>query len=456
MSSDTKGGAATPSLHPSLRPRRRHGTIMSTQPQHRPETLAIHAGYTPEPSTGARQVPIYNTSSYVFKDTEHAANLFALKDFGNIYSRIMNPTTDALEKRLAALEGGVAGLAVASGQAAETTALLTLLRAGDELIAGSALYGGTYNLLKNTLSRLGIHTNFVDIRDADSFRRAATEKTRAIYVESLPNPELIVPDLAGIAKVAEEIGVPLIVDNTAATPALLRPIEHGAHIVVESLTKYISGQGTGIGGAIIDAGTFKWDNGKFPEFTEANPNYHGLKLYETFGNLSFILKARVETLRDTGAALSPFNAHGFLLGLETLHLRMARHSENALTVAKWLQDRPEVTWVRYPGLPGDPGNASARDYLRGGHGGLVTFGVAGGHDAARKIADGVELFSLLANIGDARSLIIHPASTTHQQLSQEQQLSTGVTPDLIRLSVGLEHTDDLIADLTQALEKATA
>ena len=428
---------------------------MSEYQQH-PETLAIHAGYTPEPSTGARQVPIYNTSSYVFQDTEHAANLFALKDFGNIYSRIMNPTTDALEKRLAALEGGVAGLGVASGQAAETTALLTLLRAGDELVAGAALYGGTYNLLSNTLTRLGITTRFVDIRDPESFRRAATEKTRAIYIESLPNPELVVPDLRGIAKVAQDLGVPLIVDNTAATPALLRPIEHGANIVVQSLTKYVSGQGTGIGGAIVDAGNFDWGNGKFPEFTDPNPNYHGLKLFETFGNLSFILKARVETLRDTGPALSPFNSHGFLLGLETLHLRMARHSENALTVARWLQDRPEVTWVRYPGLPEDPGNASARDYLRGGFGGLLTFGVAGGHDAARRVADGVELFSLLANIGDARSLIIHPASTTHQQLNASQQQSTGVTPDLIRLSIGLEHPDDLIRDLAQALERATA
>lgn len=420
---------------------------------YRPETLALHAGFAGDPTTGARQVPIYHTSSYNFKDTDHAARLFALQEFGNIYTRIMNPTNDVLEKRLAALEGGVAALTVASGQAAETVALLSILRAGDHVVAGSALYGGTYNLLSNSVKRMGIDTTFVDITKLDHVREAIQENTRALYIEALPNPELVVPDIKALSVIAKEAGIPLIVDNTVSTPALLRPIEHGADIVVQSLTKYVSGNGTGIGGVIIDSGNFDWSNGKFPEFTEPNPNYHGLKLSEAFGNLAFILKARVEVLRDLGPALSPFNAHGFLMGLETLHLRMTRHSDNALQVARWLKEHPKVTWVRYPGLEEDRGHATAKKYLSGGFGGLLTFGVKGGGDAAKAVANRVELFSLLANIGDARSLIIHPASTTHQQLSEEQQASTGVTPDLIRLSIGLEHPDDLIADLAQALEQ---
>jgi len=417
----------------------------------RPETLALHAGYSPDPTTGSRQVPIYHTSSYVFRDTEHAAKLFGLQEFGNIYTRIMNPTNDVLEQRLAALEGGKAGLVVGSGQAAETLTLLTILRAGDHIVAGSALYGGTYNLIARTLPRLGIESSLVSPRDPAAIEAAIRPNTRAIYLEALPNPDLVVPDIRRIADIAHAAGLPLIVDATAASPALLRPIEHGADIVLHSLTKFISGAGTGIGGAIIDAGTFDWSNGNFPEFTEPNPNYHGLRFWDTFGELSFILKARVESLRDLGPALSPLNAHGFLLGLETLHLRMARHSQNALRLAQWLQEHPKVAWVRYPGLKGDAGHPSAARYLPDGAGALLTFGVKGGKTAAQQVADAVKLISLLANIGDSRTLIIHPASTTHQQLSEEEQASTGVTPDLLRLSVGLEHIEDLITDLDQAL-----
>ncbi len=422
---------------------------------HRPETLALHAGYTPD-ATGARQVPIYYTSSYVFESADHAARLFALKEFGNIYTRIMNPTNDVLERRIAALEGGVAALAVASGQAAATLAILTLAGAGGHVVAGAALYGGTYNLFNHTLPRLGIRTTFVDPSDPEAFREAIGPDTKAVFVEALPNPDLVVPDLRRIADVAHAAGVPLLVDNTAATPALLRPIEHGADIVVHSLTKFIAGNGTGIGGIIVDAGTFDWTSGRFPEFTEPNPNYHGLRLSEAFGPIAFILKARVESLRDLGPALSPHNAHGFLLGLETLHLRVQRHSDNALTLARWLQSHPAVAWVRYPGLQDDRGRASADAYLRGGYGALLTFGVKGGHAAAKAVVDGVELFSLLANIGDSRSLIIHPASTTHQQLTASEQAATGVTPDLVRVSVGLEHIEDLKEDLDRALTAATA
>lgn len=419
------------------------------------ETLALHAGYEPDPTTGARAVPIYQTTSYKFRDADHAAALFALKEFGNIYTRIMNPTNDVFEKRLAALEGGVGALAVASGQAAETLAVATILRAGDELVSASSLYGGTYNLFKVTLPRFGITTRFADVNDPGAIAEAIGPRTRAVFIEALGNPRLDVPDYAALAKVARDAGVPLIVDATAVTPALVNPIAHGANIVIHSATKYIGGHGTAIGGAIVDGGNFDWGNGKFPEFTDPNPGYHGLKLYETFGNLSFILKARVELLRDLGASLSPFNAHAFITGLETLKLRVERHSQNALAIAQFLQQHPRVAWVRYPGLEGDPSHRLARQYFRGGFGGLVTFGVKGGLEAGKKLINSVKLFSLLANIGDARSLVIHPASTTHQQLTADEQRATGVTEDLVRLSVGLEHVDDIAADLDRAL-RATA
>lgn len=424
---------------------------MTTTTKYRPETLALHAGYEPDPTTGARAVPIYQTTSYKFRDADHAAALFALKEFGNIYTRIMNPTTDAFEKRLAALEGGVAALGVASGQAAEALTLLTLLRAGDDFVSASSLYGGTYNLFKVTLPRLGIQARFVEIDDLSAIRAAIGPRTRAVYVESLGNPRLDVPDFEAIAQIARDAGLPLIVDSTATSPALFNAIAHGANIVVHSATKYIGGHGTAIGGAIVDAGNFPWDNGKFPEFTDPNPGYHGLELYKTFGNLSFILKARVELLRDLGPALSPFNAHQFITGLETLKLRVERHSQNALEVARWLLKHPKVSFVRYPGLPEDPSHARAKRYFHGGFGGLVTFGVHGGLDAGRKLINSVKLFSLLANIGDTRSLVIHPASTTHQQLSSAERASAGVTDDLVRLSVGIEHIDDIVEDLDQAL-----
>jgi O-acetylhomoserine (thiol)-lyase len=423
------------------------------KPNYRPETLALHAGYSPDPTTGSRAVPIYQTTSYRFRDADHAAALFALKEFGNIYSRIMNPTNDVLEQRIAALEGGVAGLAVASGQAAETLTLLTLLRSGDELVSTSSLYGGTYNLFKVTFPRLGIKTRFVEASDFDALRAAIGPKTRALYAETLGNPRLDVVDLKALGTIAREAGIPFVVDNTATTPALLRPLEHGANIVVHSATKYIGGHGTAIGGLIVDGGNFPWDNGKFPEFTEPNPGYHGIKLYETFGNITFILKTRVELLRDLGPSLSPFNAHAFITGLETLHLRVRRHSENALKVARWLKADRRVAWVRYPGLEEDPSYPLAKRYLEGGFGGLVSFGVKGGFAEGKALINRVKLFSLLANIGDARSLIIHPASTTHQQLTPEEQQSTGTTEDLVRLSVGLEHPDDILADLDQALGK---
>jgi O-acetylhomoserine (thiol)-lyase len=415
------------------------------------ETLALHAGYEPDPTTGARAVPIYQTTSYRFRDADHAAALFALKEFGNIYTRIMNPTNDVFEKRIAALEGGVAALAVASGQAAETLALTNLLRNGDELVSASSLYGGTYNLFKVTLPRFGITTRFVEQADAASYAAAIGPKTKAIFLEALGNPRLDVPDFEAIGRVARDAGVPLIVDATAVTPALFNPLAHGANIVVHSATKYIGGHGTAIGGVIVDGGNFPWDNGRFPEFTDPNPGYHGLELYKTFGNLAFIIKARVELLRDLGPSLSPFNAHAFITGLETLKLRVERHSQNALAIARLLSNHPKVAWVRYPGLEGDPAHALARKYFHGGFGGLVTFGVKGGRDAGRTLINSVKLFSLLANIGDTRSLIIHPASTTHQQLSPAEQRSTGVTDDLVRLSVGLEHVDDIAADLELAL-----
>ena len=421
------------------------------KPSYRPETLALHAGYSPDPTTGSQAVPIYQTTSYRFRDADHAARLFALKEFGNIYTRIMNPTNDVLEQRISALEGGVASLAVASGQAAETLALLTLLKSGDELVSTSSLYGGTYNLFKVTFPRLGIKTKFVEASDFAAIRAAIGPRTRALYAETLGNPRLDVADLEELGKIAKEAGIPFVVDNTATTPVLLRPLEHGANIVVHSATKYIGGHGQAIGGLIVDGGNFPWNNGKFPEFTDPNPGYHGLKLWEAFGNLSFILKARVELLRDLGPALSPFNAHHFITGLETLHLRVRRHSENALKVARWLKKDPRVAWVRYPGLEEDPAYPLAKKYLDGGFGGLVSFGVKGGFAEGKALIDRVKLFSLLANIGDTRSLVIHPASTTHQQLTPEEQRTTGVTEELVRLSVGLEHPDDILADLDQAL-----
>jgi O-acetylhomoserine (thiol)-lyase len=435
-------------------PRRMAPAILEdtmTERKYRPETLALHAGYTPDPVTGSRAVPIYQTTSYRFKDADHAASLFALKEFGNIYTRIMNPTSDVFEKRIAALEGGTAALAVASGQAAESLTLFTLLRAGDELVSASSLYGGTYNLFKVTLPRLGIHTRFVEVDDLAAVRAAIGPKTKALYVESLGNPRLDVPDFEKLAEIARAAKIPFIVDNTAASPAIFNPIAHGANIVIHSATKYIGGHGTSIGGVIVDAGTFDWSSGNFPEFTDPNPGYHGLKLHDAFGPLAFIIKARVEALRDLGPALSPFNAHAFITGLETLKLRVERHSANALRVAEWLKTHKKVTSVRYPGLTEDPAHARAKRYFSGGFGGLVTFGVKGGYEAGRTLINKVELFSLLANIGDTRSLIIHPASTTHQQLSTAERLSAGVTDELVRLSVGIEHVDDIIEDLDRAL-----
>jgi len=421
------------------------------QPSWHPDTLALHAGYEPDPTTGSRAVPIYYTTAYQFRDAAHAAALFELKEFGNIYTRIMNPTTDVLEKRVAALEGGVAAVAVASGQAAETVALLSILRAGDELVSTSSLYGGTYNLFANTLPRLGITARFADSRDPDTVRAAVTDKTRAIYLETIGNPRLDVPDFATLSAIARDAGVPLIVDNTSASPALCNPIRHGADIVIHSATKFIGGHGQAMGGVIVDAGTFPWDNGKFPEFTEPNPSYHGLRLWDTFGAISFAIKARVEILRDLGPALSPFNAASLIQGLETLRLRMARHSENGLGLARWLIEHPQVEWVSYPGLETHPQHRFAAQYLDGGFGALLTFGVVGGLAAGRQLIDRVKLWSLVANIGDVRSLIIHPATTTHQQLGAEERAATGVTDDLIRLSVGLEHLPDLQADLDHAL-----
>ncbi len=424
-------------------------------------TLALHAGQQPDPTTGARAVPIYQTTSYVFKSTEHAANLFALKEFGNIYTRLMNPTTDVFEKRMAALEGGTGALGVASGQAAITYALLAITRLGDEIVSGNNLYGGTYQLFHYTFPKLGRYVKFVNSRDPEAFRKAITEKTRAIYVETIGNPKLDVPDFEVLAKIAHDNGIPLVVDNTVGV-GLVRPFDYGADIIASSATKYIGGHGTSIGGVIVDSGKFKWNNGKFPEFTEPDPSYHGLVYWDALGNVpgmgnvAFIVKIRVTLLRDTGAALSPFNAHQFLLGLETLPLRQKKHSENALEIAKWLKKHPLVSWVTYPGLPDDPSYPVASKYLKNGFGGLVGFGIKGGLEAGKKFINSVRLLSHLANIGDAKSLVIHPASTTHQQLTPEEQRETGVTEDYIRLSIGLEDVEDIKEDIDQALKKATS
>jgi O-acetylhomoserine (thiol)-lyase len=423
-------------------------------------TLALHAGQTPDPTTGSRAVPIYQTTSYVFKNTEHAANLFALKEFGNIYTRIMNPTTDVFEQRIAALEGGTGALGVASGSAAITFALLAITRLGDEIVAGNNLYGGTYQLLHYTMPKLGRQTVFVNSRDPEAFRKAITPKTRALYIETIGNPKLDVPEFEAIAKIAHEAGIPLIVDNTVGA-GLIRPIEHGADIVVASATKYIGGHGTSIGGVIVDSGKFQWNNGKFPEFTEPDPSYHGLKYWDALsnvpgmGNVAFILKVRVTLLRDIGAAMSPFNSFLLLQGLETLPLRQKQHCANALEIARWLQSHPLVSWVTYPGLPNDPSHVNAVKYLKNGFGGLVGFGVKGGLEAGKKFINSVKLLSHLANIGDAKSLVIHPASTTHSQLTPAELAETGVTPDYIRLSIGLEDVADIKADIDQALQVAT-
>lgn len=430
-----------------------------SQSTHRLDTLALHAGQVPDPTTGARAVPLYQTSSYVFKSTEHAANLFALKEFGNIYTRLMNPTTDVFEQRIAALEGGTGGLAVASGQAATTFALLGVTQVGDEIVSANNLYGGTYQLFHYTLPKLGRTVKFVDSRDPEAFRRAIGPRTRAVYAETIGNPKLDVPDFERIAAIAHENGVPLVVDNTVGV-GLVRPIEHGADIVVASATKYIGGHGTSIGGVIVDSGKFAWNNGKFPEFTEPDPSYHGLKFWDVFGNfpglgnVAFVIKIRVQLLRDLGAAISPFNSFLFIQGLETLPLRQRQHSANALEVARFLKTHPLVSWVTYPGLPDDPNYSVAAKYLTGGFGGLVGFGIKGGLEAGRRFINAVKLLSHLANIGDAKTLVIHPATTTHQQLTREEQEATGVTQDYIRLSIGLEDARDIIADIDQALRAA--
>lgn len=427
---------------------------MSEEKKYRFDTLAVHAGQQPDPATNARAVPIYQTTSYVFNDTEHAANLFGLKEFGNIYTRIMNPTQNVFEERMAALEGGVGALATASGQSAITYAILNIAKSGDEIVSASSLYGGTYNLFSHTLPRLGIHVRFVDPSDPENFRRAITDKTRLIFGETIGNPRGDVLDIEAVAAIAHENGIPLIVDNTFPTPYLSRPIEFGADIVVHSATKFIGGHGTSIGGVIIDSGKFDWTNGKFPELTEPDPSYHGVVYTEAVGPLAYIIKARVQLLRDIGAAVSPFNAFLFLQGLETLHLRMERHSENALRVAKFLEAHELVEWVRYPGLKSDENYEKAQKYLPKGQGAILSFGIKGGLEAGKQLIESVELFSHLANVGDAKSLIIHPASTTHQQLTPEEQESTGVTPELVRLSVGIEDVEDIIADLDQALRRS--
>lgn len=420
-------------------------------------TKAIHTGHAPDNETHSRAVPLYQTTSYTFDDTTHAADLFGLRQFGNIYTRIMNPTTDVFEQRMAALEGGVGALAVASGQAAETLTLLTLAQAGDEIVSSTDLYGGTVSLFTHTLSKMGIKVNYVPPGDIAAWEAAVTNKTKAFYVESIGNPKLDIIDIAQIASVGKKHGIPLVVDNTVATPYLLRPIEHGAAIVVHSATKFIGGHGTSIGGVIVDSGRFDWAaSGRFHSFLEPEPAYHGLKFYETFGSLTFILRARVLGLRDMGAAMSPFNAWLFLQGLETLSLRMERHCRNSMAVAQFLERHPCVAWVRYPGLESSPTYHLKDTYLPKGQGALVGFGIKGGRQAAVKFIESCKLFSHLANIGDAKSLVIHPASTTHEQLSEEEQLAAGVSPDFIRLSIGIEDIDDLLADLNNALEEGVA
>ncbi len=425
---------------------------MAEERKYRIETLALHAGQTIDSDTRSRAVPIYQTTSYVFKDTEHAANLFALKEFGNIYTRLMNPTTDVLEKRLAALEGGVGGLALSSGQSAIYVSIFNICGAGGHIVSSNSLYGGTVTLFSQTFSKLGIEVTFIDPRKPENFAKAIKKNTRLIYIESVGNPKNDILQYETIADIAHKNGMPVICDNTVTTPILFRPIEYGIDIVVHSCTKFIGGHGTSIGGAIVDSGKFNWTNGRYPELTEPDPSYHGVRYVESFGELAYIIKARVQFLRDMGSCMSPFNAFLFLQGLETLHLRMPRHSENALKLAKWLEKQPQVTWVNYPGLPSHPDYALAKKYLSNGAGGILGFGIKGGKEAGIKFINSVKLASHLANIGDSKTLVIHPASTTHQQLSPKEQLAAGVTDDYIRVSVGTEHIDDIITDFEQSLK----
>ncbi len=419
------------------------------------DTLQVHAGQTPDPTTGSRAVPIYQTTSYVFKNTEHAANLFGLKEFGNIYTRIMNPTSDVFEQRIAALEGGVGALAVASGSAAITYSILNIAESGDEIVSASTLYGGTHNLFSTTLPKLGIKTKFVNPDDPENFRTAINDKTKALYIETIGNPGINLVDIEAVAKIAHDNGIPLIVDNTFGTPYLIKPIEFGADIVVHSATKFIGGHGSSIGGVIVDSGKFDWRaSGKFPGLTEEDPSYNGIKYVEAFGPLAYILKARVQLLRDTGAAISPFNSFLFLQGLETLSLRVERHVSNARKIVEFLSKHPAVSWVNYPELEGNKYNALSKKYFPKGAGSIFTFGIKGGVENGKKFIESLEIFSLLANVADAKSLVIHPASTTHAQLSESDQISAGVAPDLIRLSIGIEDVEDLIFDLDNALNKA--
>jgi len=418
-----------------------------------PDTICLHGGQKPDPATGSLAVPVYQTTSYVFRDTEHAASLFELKEFGNIYTRIMNPTTDVVEQRMAALEGGVGALLLASGMAAEMIALTILAKNGDNIVSSNSLYGGTQTLLRTALPRFGITTKFADIDKPEAFAALIDRNTKALYVETISNPSGKVADIEALAIIAHENNIPLVVDNTFATPYLCRPFEWGADIIVHSATKFIGGHGTSIGGIIVDSGKFPWDNGKFPGFVNPSPGYHGLKFWDTFGNRTFILKCRIEGLRTLGPAPSPSNAFLFLQGLETLHLRIPRHSENALEVARFLKEHPKVSWVKFAGLPDHSSHKLAQKYLRGGFGSIFTFGVNGGIEAGKKLIESVDLISHLANVGDAKSLILHPASTSHSQLSDKEKLAAGVTPDLVRLSVGIEKVDDIIADLTQALKQ---
>ncbi len=430
-------------------------TVSNFKDHLRRETLALHAGQEADPTTGSRAVPIYQTTSYVFKNTDHAAKLFGLAEFGNIYTRLMNPTTDVFEKRIAALEGGAAALAVASGQSAITLSILNIAQAGDEIVSADNLYGGTYNLFHYTFPRLGIKVNFVKSNDLAALDKAITPKTKAVYAESVGNPKLDVADLEGISKIAHKHGIPFILDNTV-TPYLLKPFDHGVDIIVYSATKFLGGHGTSLGGVIVDSGKFDWTNGKFPLIFGPDPSYHGINLVEALkpiGNIAYIIKARVDLLRDIGPALSPFNSFLFLQGIETLHLRLPRHSENALAVAKHLKKHPKVSWVNYPGLEDSPEKDRAKKYLPSGQGAILGFGIKGGVEAGKKFIDSLQLISHLANVGDAKSLAIHPATTTHQQLSPAEQLSTGVTPDFVRLSIGIENVQDIIADIEQALDK---
>ncbi len=427
---------------------------MSQDTNYKLETLALHAGQTVDSDTMSRAVPICQTTSYLFKDTEHAANLFALKEFGNIYTRLMNPTTDVLEKRIAAMEGGVGALAFSSGMAAITTAILNICQSGQHLVASNSLYGGTVTLFSQTLPKMGIEVTFVDPSDPKNFADAIKDNTRLLYIETIGNPKNDVLDYTGIAKVARDHGMPVICDNTVASPMLFRPIEHGIDIVVHSCTKIIGGHGTSIGGVIVDSGQFPWDNGRYPELTEPDPAYHGVKYWEVLGGLAYIVKARVQFLRDMGACMSPFNAFQFIQGLETIHLRVERHCENALKLATWLEAQDDVTWVNYPGLKSHPDYDNAQKYLPKGQGAVLGFGIKGGKEAGTRFIEACELASHLANILDSKTLVIHPASTTHQQLSDDEQLAAGVTPEYIRVSVGTEHIDDIIADVQQALAVA--